>query len=174
MRHPKATPETEPPVGLFSHNSISPCRTPLRISWKQKRTHGGFLVTPIPPRWRESTNVTGKLAPLSPRARRQLRSSHPVDICARRDPSLRRNIWKNLTPSVRRRSYCIRRDPLGRVGVQLVQWQQVANFTTEDKTRVMTSGVACVERGASAVKFDRPAKWSQICKRSNRETRTKK
>lgn len=45
------------------------------------------------------------------RARRQFRFSHPVDICARRDLSLRRNIWKNLTPSLHRRSYCIRRDP---------------------------------------------------------------
>lgn len=54
MRHPKATPETEPPVGLFSHNSISlPLQTPPtplpppspRIYRGRERPHRGFLVT---------------------------------------------------------------------------------------------------------------------------------
>lgn len=104
--------------------------------------------------------------------RRQFASSHPVDICARRDLSLQRNIGGNLTPSLRIAAAIVSASAAAAAAAasasNLCRDSKLQTSPRRDrrahKTRVMTSGGACAERSASAVKFDRPAKWLKFAR----------
>lgn len=106
--------------------------------------------------------------PNLPRCRRARRRLQVLASCRRLRPSLRRNIGKNLTPSLHRRGHRIRRDPSAASASNLCNDSKLQTsprrITGAPKSRVMTSGAACAQPSASAVKFDRPAKWLKFAR----------